>query len=429
MGKLISHYLKLVVLFSVGFVCLTGTVRGACYGVPHTGGTRCRCWGYTDFDRDGRARTSVSVAGEFTVTTTCDAATCDLAYSTCPDWYPASGGDCDDNNDKAYPGASEICGNGIDENCNGIPDDGCNEDPVITQGASVSASMEEDGAWTPPTISATDADGDTLTWSNNGGPSDGTASVSGSGPSPSSPSTLTYTPTANYYGTDSFVVGVSDGNGGTATTTVNVTITSVNDEAPVITEGASKAVTMDEDGAPTAFSLTLNATDIDNDTLTWSISSQGANGTAGASGTGNSKVITYTPDADYNNDGVTTDTFRVKVSDGGDPCPCDDEITVNVTVNPRNDSPVNTVAPTFSGNMVVGETLSKSSDGTWNDDADGGTSGITYAYQWQRADDDSGTNLADISVGSTYILTSGDAGKYIRVRVTATDDGVGLPAR
>ncbi|MCP4420814.1 MAG: hypothetical protein GY805_29745, partial [Chloroflexi bacterium] len=44
------------------------------------------------------------------------------------------------------------------------------------------------------------------------------------------------------------------------TATITITVTAVND-APIITEGITETVTMDEDGNPTPFSLTLNATD------------------------------------------------------------------------------------------------------------------------------------------------------------------------
>jgi len=117
------------------------------------------------------------------------------------------------------------------------------------------------------------------------------------------------------------------------TDTADITVNAIPDD-PVITEGASVNVIMSEDSLPTAFSLTLNATDADeaDSNLSWSISSQAANGTASATGTGASKGIGYAPDADFNG----MDSFVVTVTDS---TARTDTITVNVTVDPINDQP------------------------------------------------------------------------------------------
>jgi hypothetical protein len=44
---------------------------------------------------------------------------------TQPLGYVADATDCDDNANSVYPGAPEVCGNGIDDNCNGATDEGC----------------------------------------------------------------------------------------------------------------------------------------------------------------------------------------------------------------------------------------------------------------------------------------------------------------
>lgn len=41
------------------------------------------------------------------------------------DGYTVAGGDCNDNNSAVNPGASEICGNNIDDNCNNQVDENC----------------------------------------------------------------------------------------------------------------------------------------------------------------------------------------------------------------------------------------------------------------------------------------------------------------
>ncbi|MGI1660501.1 MAG: cell wall-binding repeat-containing protein [Desulfitobacterium sp.] len=82
-------------------------------------------------------------------------------------------------------------------------------------------------------LHASDSDtGQTLTWSQNTAPGHGTLNFDSATESSDSDNitpggTITYTPAAGYYGPDSFKVQVSDGNGGTATRTISVTINSL----------------------------------------------------------------------------------------------------------------------------------------------------------------------------------------------------------
>ncbi len=143
---------------------------------------------------------------------------------------------------------------------------------------------------------------------------------------------LSGNPTPAHVGTTSgIVIRVIDSNGaGNDLASFNVEVTTSN-AAPVITQGTNTTVVMSEDGSPTAFSLTLDATDANSNPLTWSISSQATKGSASASGTGNSQAISYTPTNHY----FGADSFVVNVSDGL----VNDTITVNVTVSSVNDLP------------------------------------------------------------------------------------------
>jgi len=211
-----------------------------------------------------------------------------------------------------------------------------NDPPVIAQGTSVAVTFSKNNTPTAfsRSLSATDPEGNALTWSISTAAGHGTAGIVA--PATGGSVALSYTPVTNYTGADSFVVQVSDGLGGTDTITVNLTIQQPPNTVPVITQGTSVAVTLSKNNTPTAFSRSLNATDTDGDALAWTILTAAGHGTAGivAPATGSSVALSYTPVTNY----TGTDSFTVQVSDGRGGT---DAILVNLTIEePPNVSPV-----------------------------------------------------------------------------------------
>jgi len=178
-------------------------------------------------------------------------------------------------------------------------------------------------------VSATDADGDTLAYSAPATTTKGAVSIgAGTG-------AFTYTPTVSARNNaaavgataadlqDSFTVTVSDGRGGTATAAVTVAVsptpaTTPGNRAPVVgtpVVGSPNAVT----GVVTG---SVSATDADGDTLAYSAPATTAKGAVSiGAGTG---AFTYTPTVSARNNaaavGATAadlqDSFTVTVSDG-----------------------------------------------------------------------------------------------------------------
>jgi sugar lactone lactonase YvrE len=78
----------------------------------------------------------------------------------------------------------------------------------------------------------------------------------------------------------------------------------------------------------------------------------------------------------------------------------------------------NTAAPSITGALQVGQTLT-SSTGSWSL-----TGTLSYSYQWQRCDN-YGQNCANIegATVATYMPGAGDAGHALRVLVSASEEG------
>ena len=145
--------------------------------------------------------------------------------------------------------------------------------------AAQAVSVNEDAA-VAILLAGSDSDGDSLTFAA-GSATHGT--LTGTAPN------LTYSPEANYHGTDSFTFTVNDGTLASTVATVSITVNPIND-APVAN---AQAVTLLEDATA---DITLAGSDIDGDSLTFSVTSQPAHGALG----GVAPNLTYTPEANYN---------------------------------------------------------------------------------------------------------------------------------
>ena len=165
-----------------------------------------------------------------------------------------------------------------------------------------------------------DLDGDTLSVINNTQPTNGTVTVDANGD-------FTYTPDANFNGADSFEYTISDGNGGTDTATVNITVDAVNDAPVAIDDAVSTA----EDTLVT-INAAANDTDVDNnlDPTTATVATAPANGIVTNNSDG---TFDYSPNPDFNG----SDSFTYTISDTNG---LTSTATVNITVGAVNDAPV-----------------------------------------------------------------------------------------
>ncbi len=182
-------------------------------------------------------------------------------------------------------------------------------------------------------ISANDPDGDKLSYSLTGSPANGTVVLN------PATGTFVYTPNANYNGNDSFVVTISDGNGGTTTSNVAIIVTPEND-APVV---GNQNLTTDEN---VAIPGSVGGSDPDGDSIRYSLLSAPDNGVLTLNIVNGN--FTYTPNSGY----VGSDSFTVALSDseGGTT-----NSVINITVKDVNAAPVanDDIATVTEGNSVA----------------------------------------------------------------------------
>ncbi|MDK2777442.1 MAG: tandem-95 repeat protein [Pseudomonadota bacterium] len=193
-----------------------------------------------------------------------------------------------------------------------------NSAPVLT--AIADQVMDEDSTLTI-NLSATDADADSLTYAIDSAAAEFGASLSAT--------LLSLNPQADYHGSGSITVSVSDGSA-TDSVTFGLTINAVND-APLISAVADQSI--DEDDS---LSLTLEATDVDGDSLVFSLLSAPAESGAELNGS----TLTFTPVADYYGSG----SVGIQVSDGS----LSSSTSFTLTINAVNDIPQFTSASNFT---------------------------------------------------------------------------------
>ncbi len=215
-----------------------------------------------------------------------------------------------------------------------------NEVPTITSGNTASVAENTTAVIT---VTATDVDGDTPTYSITGGADAtlfGIDAASGAVTFTAAPDfeTPTDVGTDNIYELE---VTADDSNGGTTAQTISVTVTNEN-EVPTITSGNTASVAENATAV-----TTVTATDVDGDTPTYSITG-GADATLfGIDATSGAVTFTAAPDFETPGDAGTDNIYELEVtaddSNGGT-----DIQTISVTVTDANDAPTITSANTAS---------------------------------------------------------------------------------
>jgi len=180
-------------------------------------------------------------------------------------------------------------------------------------------------------------------------------STAGHGTTSYTASSITYTPMSGYSGPDAFTYTLSDGQGGAASGSVQVTVTSTNTPPNAVNDGP---ITAQKNTALT-FDPRTNDTDSDGGTLAVTAVSTPGHGMASYTGTS----ITYTPTTGYT--GADSLTYTLSDGQGGT-----DTATVSIVVN----APPTAAADSPSTTTNTAVTFDPRANDT---DSDGGSLTVT----------------------------------------------------
>ena len=278
-----------------------------------------------------------------------------------------------------------------------------NDHPVADNDA---ATGTEDQPWTINVLNGdTDVDGDTLTIVDTTDGAHGTVAITMAG------TRVRYTPSADFFGSDTFTYTISDGHGAEATATVGVTIAAVNDIPTAVDDGTPGPIPVAQHLGPTPIDVLANDTTSPDtgESLAIVAVTQGANGAVAIAGGGSG--LTYDPTGAFTGD----DSFTYTVSDGL----LEATATVHVHVAPDVTAPVASI-------RVVGTAGATSSSIrvtiTWS--AFELQSGVSLYQLQQQIDGGAWTTVALTTPTTTSLerVLAGGHGYAFRVRAR---DGIG----
>ncbi len=296
-----------------------------------------------------------------------------------------------------------------------------NEAPVFTDGSSTTRSIAENTAsgtniGTP--VSATDGDGDTLTYSLSGTDAASFSIISSTGQLQTIAAVaLNYETKSSY----SVTITADDGNGNSASISVTVNITNLNDNTPVFTDGSSTTRSIAENTASgTNIGTPVAATDGDGDTLTYILGGTDVLSFSIDSSTGQLKTkaaLDYEKKSSYS---IRITVYDGTISDAGEGDGNSASINVTVNVTNVNEAPVfnegssatrsiveTALVATDIGSPITAKDPDEGNEPTYSLS---GTRSSRFSIDWHTG-----------QLKTSYSFYLFNIGESLTVKVTATD--------